>query len=226
MDQPLATNGSPTGHLSPQALQDAQTVQQLKRGQWAAMEQLVHRYQDRLYSTVFRIVSHPEDAADLVQETFVKAMQNVAKFEGKSSLYTWLFRIAVNLAISHRRSSVYRQAVSLDGDPEESDAVNQQAAGLRRSLAQDTELDPAEEASMRMDHQRILNALASLDAEFRAVIVLRDVESCDYEQIAEIIDVPVGTIKSRLFRARAALREALQNQEARPPLRQAARRPA
>ena len=207
MDQPLATNGKP---ISPLALQDAQTLQQLRRGQWAAMDQLVHRYQDRLYSTVFRIVNHPEDAADLVQETFVKAMQNVAKFEGKSSLYTWLFRIAVNLAISHRRSGVYRQALSLDGDREQDDSVNQQAAGLRRKLAQDTEMDPAEEASMRMDHQRVVEALGGLDAEFRAVIILRDVENCDYEQIAEIISVPVGTIKSRLFRARVALREALQ----------------
>jgi RNA polymerase sigma-70 factor (ECF subfamily) len=208
------------------ALQDAQMLQQLKRGQWAAMEQLVTRYQDRLYSTVFRIVNNPEDAADLVQETFVKAMQNVARFEGKSSLYTWLFRIAVNLAISHRRSGVYRHAVSIDGDLESSDSVNQQAAGLRRQLAQDTELDPAEEASMRMDHQRLLEALGSLDSEFRAVIVLRDVENCDYEQIAEIIQVPVGTIKSRLFRARAALRDALQSQESRAQARQPARRPA
>jgi RNA polymerase sigma-70 factor (ECF subfamily) len=215
------TNGKP---ISPLALQDAQTLQQLKRGQYAAMEQLVTRYQDRLYSTIFRIVNNSEDAADLVQETFVRAMQNVAKFEGKSSLYTWLFRIAVNLSISHRRSSAYRTAMSLDGDADADDSLNQQAAGLRRGLAQETELDPAEEASMRMDHQRILQALNELEPEFRAVIVLRDVENCDYEQIAEIIEVPVGTIKSRLFRARTALREALQKTDSRPPLVQ--KRPA
>lgn len=223
MDSKPQTNGKP---ISPLALQDAQTLQQLKRGQYAAMEQLVTRYQDRLYSTVFRIVSNAEDAADLVQETFVRAMQNVSKFEGKSSLYTWLFRIAVNLSISHRRSSSYRQAMSLDGDADADDSLNQQAAGLRRGLAQETELDPADEAGMRMDHQRILQALHDLDPEFRAVIVLRDVENCDYEQIAEIIDVPVGTIKSRLFRARAALRDALQESDARPSVPQAQRRPA
>lgn len=191
---------------------DEQTLQQLRRGHWASMEKLVLRYQDRLYSTVFRIVNNPDDAADLVQETFVKAMQNVGRFEGKSSLYTWLFRIAVNLAISDRRKRSYRAALSLDGDGGDGGgegAVNQQAAALRRQLAQDTEEDPGELAGQRMDHQRVIEALQGLEPDFRAVIVLRDVESCDYEQIAQIMEVPVGTIKSRLFRARMALREAM-----------------
>ena len=193
------------------AIEDQQALAQLRRGNWASMEQLVQRYQDRLYAAVFRIVGHPEDAADLVQETFVKAMQNVSRFEGKSALYTWLFRIAVNLAISHRRAGVYRMALSLDGDPSrhEEHAVNQQAAALRRQLAQHTESDPAAAAEMRLEHERLVAALQKLDPDFRAVIVLRDIEDCDYEQIAEIMEVPVGTIKSRLFRARSALREAL-----------------
>jgi RNA polymerase sigma-70 factor, ECF subfamily len=191
------------------SFQDEQTLSQLRRGNWAAMEGLVQRYQDRLYVTVLRMVNHPEDAADLVQETFVRAMQNVARFEGKSTLYTWLFRIAINLAISHRRASQYRHAVSLDGEREEEEGLNRQAAGLRRQLAQDTETDPAAAAGYRMDYERLLGALARLEPDFRAVVVLRDVEECDYEQMAAILDVPVGTIKSRLFRARNALRELL-----------------
>jgi RNA polymerase sigma-70 factor (ECF subfamily) len=202
-----------TGPPPPQALslQDQQMLSQLQRGNWAAMEQVVQRYQDRLYVTILRMVNHPEDAADLVQETFVRAMQGVARFEGKSTLYTWLFRIAVNLAISHRRASQYRAAASLDGAPgsrEDRDGVNRQAAGLR--VAQETESDPATTVQHRIDCERLLAALNRLDPEFRAVIVLRDVEECDYQQIAAILDVPVGTIKSRLFRARAALREMLQ----------------
>ncbi len=191
---------------------DQQTLAQLRRGNYAAMEQLVSRYQDRLYVTVLRMVNHPEDAADLVQETFVRALQNVARFEGKSTLYTWLFRIAVNLAISHRRASQYRAAASLDGgreDDEGNGSVNSQAAGLRRQLSQDTEDDPALSAERRMEYERLMEALARLDPEFKAVIVLRDVEECDYEQMAAILEVPVGTIKSRLFRARTALRDAL-----------------
>jgi len=204
---PSATPNPP----APLSFQDQQTLSQLKRGNWSAMEQLVHRYQDRLYATVLRMVNQPEDAADLVQETFVRAMQGVARFEGKSSLYTWLFRIAVNLAISHRRSNQYRSAVSLDGDrDDDQDGLNRQAAGLRRQLAQQTENDPAANAQQRMDYEKLLGALGRIDAEFRAVIVLRDVEECDYDQMAEILNVPVGTVKSRLFRARLALRELLQ----------------
>src|SRR5271154_5236093 len=97
----------------PLPLQDQHTLSQLKRGNWSAMEELVHRYQDRLFATILRMVGHPADPADLVQEAFVRAMQNVSKFEGKSTLYTWLFRIAVNLALSHRRAQRYRKAASI-----------------------------------------------------------------------------------------------------------------
>lgn len=202
MDEPLNQKHAPL------ATQDQQTLAALRRGQWTAMEGLVLRYQDRLYATIFRIVNNPDDAADLVQETFVKALQNIAKFEGKSSLYTWLFRIAFNLAVSHKRSLRYRSAASLDGPPDDG-ALNTQAAGLRRELAQETENDPADDAALRMDHQQVLAALQNLDPDARAIIVLRDVEDCDYEQIAHIMDVPVGTVKSRLFRARVALRDAV-----------------
>jgi RNA polymerase sigma-70 factor (ECF subfamily) len=173
------------------------------------MEGLVQRYQDRLYVTLLRMVGHPEDAADLVQETFVRAMQAVARFEGKSSLYTWLFRIAINLAISHRRAGKYRSAASLDAAPDDGEGLNKQAAGLRRQIAQETEADPALSAQQRLDYERLLVALSELEPDFRAVIVLRDIDECDYEQMAGILDVPVGTVKSRLFRARSALRERL-----------------
>jgi len=189
--------------------QDRQLLAQLRRGHWAAMEVLVHRYQDRLYATMLNMVRNPDDAADLVQEAFVKALQNISRFEGKSSLYTWLFRIAVNLALSFRRSRQYRDAASLDGALDDTQRVNQQAAGLRLQLAQQTEMDPAQSATVRMEHQRVLAALATIDPEFRAIIILRDVEDCEYEQIAQILEVPVGTVKSRLFRARAALRDTL-----------------
>ncbi len=198
------------------SFQDGQTLAQLRRGNWAAMDQLVSRYQDRLYVTILRMVNHPEDAADLVQETFVRAMQGISGFEGKSSLYTWLFRIAINLSISHRRASRYRSALSLDpltDDDSADSTLNRQAAPLRRQLAQDTEDDPAISTQRKMEYERLLAAIAGLDSEFRAVIILRDVEECEYEQIAEILDVPVGTVKSRLFRARLALRETLSNKE-------------
>jgi len=200
------------------SFQDQQTLAQLHRGNWSAMEQLVTRYQDRLYVTLLRMVSHPDDAADLVQETFVRAMQGVARFEGKSTLYTWLFRIAMNLAISHRRANQYRATVSLDaGREEEEGSVNRQAAGLQRQLTQETEEDPAVSAERQMEYEKLQMALARLDPDFKAVIVLRDVEECDYDQMAAILEVPVGTIKSRLFRARTALRDLLKAPPAQRP---------
>ncbi|HVX86460.1 MAG TPA: sigma-70 family RNA polymerase sigma factor [Phycisphaerae bacterium] len=215
MERPLATtssdraagasNAPPAAAAAPS---DDHLVAQLKRGNVAAMEGLVLKYQDRLFGCVYRIVGHPDDAADLVQETFVRLLQNIHKFEGKSALYTWLFRIAVNLALTQRRAGRYRAAVSLDHQPDEAADLNRQAAPLRR-LAQDREADPAAAAALRLDHERVLAALGRLDPEFRAVIILRDVEDCDYEQMAQVLEVPVGTIKSRLFRARSALREAV-----------------
>ncbi len=222
MEQPLASGSNsvaragntaaaqrpstPLAPATPLPSQDLATLSQLRRGNWSAMEDLVHRYQDRLFTTILRIVGHPEDAADLVQETFVRAIQHVSKFEGKSTLYTWLFRIAVNLSLSHRRAAAYRKTASIDADRDAGSPLNGQAAGLRFQLAQRTETDPAVEAEVRMEHEELLQRLLSLDAQMCAIIVLRDIEECDYEQIGEILDIPVGTVKSRLFRACAALR--------------------
>jgi len=219
-DSRPAEDSRAAAHDAPASLsfQDQQSLAQLRRGNWSAMEQLVTRYQDRLFVTLLRMVNHPDDAADLVQETFVRAMQGVARFEGKSTLYTWLFRIAMNLAISHRRANQYRATVSLDaGREEEEGSVNRQAAGLQRQLTQETEDDPAITAERQMEYEKLQMALARLDPEFKAVIVLRDVEECDYDQMAAILEVPVGTIKSRLFRARTALRELLKAPPAQRP---------
>jgi RNA polymerase sigma-70 factor (ECF subfamily) len=214
VDSPLASDSlhaadsarEPRDTPAPRSLasqQDQQTLSQLKRGNWSAVEDLVRRYQDRLFTTILRMVGHPDDAADLVQETFVRAMQNIGTFEGKSSLYTWLFRIAINLSLSHRRAGKYRRTTSIH--PDDSENVNRQAASLR--LAQQTEPDPATDAETHMEHARLLEHLAALPADLRAIIILRDIEECDYDQIGAILDLPPGTVKSRLFRARAALRE-------------------
>lgn len=235
MNEPLAANSDNLVQM------DQQTLAQLRRGQYSAMEALVWRYQDRLFATALRIVQNPDDAADVVQETFVKALQHVRHFEGKSSLYTWLFRIAVNQAISLKRRRLSHPTQSLDAWDAEvtgpaqgngsmshgggtggvgggmGGGINRQAAGLRKQMEQQTEPNPAAEAEAHMDHELVLRALGWLEPEQRAIIVLRDVEDCDYEQMAAILEVPLGTIKSRLFRARLALREELQRHHGRAP---------
>ncbi len=208
MEEPQAQNSQPA--LS---LREWETVSALKRGQWSAIEQLVHTYQDRLYAATYRIVLNADDAADLVQESFVRAMQNIASFEGHSSLYTWLFRIAINLALTQKRTQNRRKTVSLDDGF--GDDLNRQAATLRDQMYQQTESDPAREAQIHLDHERLLSAMDDLEPGDRALLILRDVEECSYDYIAEILDVPIGTVKSRLFRARMALRAAVEAGEIR-----------
>ena len=180
---------------------DGELVQRVVRGDAAAFGPLVQRYQDRLYNTVYRMVGSAEDARDLVQDVFVKAYENLATFQGTSSLYTWLFRIAVNASLSHRRKRrtvrVVRTGEGEDGDGSDGwpDRDLQDPAG--RLLAAETEA-------------AVQQALDSLDEEHRTVVVLRDVQHCDYREMAEILGVPAGTVKSRLHRARLLLRDKLQ----------------
>ncbi len=186
--------------------QDEQIIGQLQRGQSAAVADLVRLYQDRLFGVMLRMTGNADDAAELVQETFLKALANLDRFKGHSSVYTWLFRIAINLALSRRRSNQRHPTVSLDALSEPV-SFNQQAANLRREFAQDTEGDPALVAAARVDHETVLEAMDQLDPALRAILVLRDIDDASYAQIAEVLEMPEGTVKSRIFRARVALRE-------------------
>jgi RNA polymerase sigma-70 factor (ECF subfamily) len=181
---------------------DHRLIAECLDGKTAAFGELVRRYQDRLFNTVFRLVDNAEDAQDVVQEAFLNAYQSLESFKGDSLFFTWLYRIAVNTAISLKRKK--RVMVRIDGPG--GDVVVEP-------------LDPSEEA--RPDHaieqaeqeQRIQIALSRLSAEHRAVLVLKDREGQKYEEMAIILDVPVGTIRSRLHRARLELRELLEKTE-------------
>lgn len=169
-----------------------------------AFGELVRRYQDRLYSTVYRFLGNTEDAQDVVQEAFLNAYQSLENFKGDSLFFTWLYRIAVNTAISYRRKQ--KVMVSIDAgsngeaniEPADTSTVNQPGYALEQ----------AEEQT------RIQKALRKLSPEHRAVLVMKDMEGHKYETIAETLNVPVGTIRSRLHRARFELREILEQQEA------------
>lgn len=168
-----------------------------------AFGELVRRYQDRLYNSIYRVVDNAEDAYDVVQEAFLNAYQSLNSFKGDAEFFTWLYRIAFNSAISLKRK---RKAVLRfewgggdKGTPEPIDesAFSQPGASLERS---------EEDASLQA-------ALNRLSAEHRSVLVLKDIEGQKYEDIAEILDVPIGTIRSRLHRARLELRELLEAEE-------------
>lgn len=181
--------------------EDAVLVARARRHDAAAAAALVLRYQDRVYNAMCRMCRNPDDALDLTQSAFVKALQNLPRFEGRSGFYTWLFRIAMNLAISHRRRE-RRPTLSLS-HPDETDAGPPQPHSALES-------DPASITERDELHRRLERALAELDEEFRAAVILKDVEELDYATIAEILDVPVGTVKSRIHRGRMLLRQALE----------------
>jgi RNA polymerase sigma-70 factor, ECF subfamily len=173
---------------------DASLIAATRAGDRAAFGRLVGLYQDRLYNSLLRVAGSAEDAADIVQDAFVQAYVKLDSFRGSSAFYTWLYRIAFNLAMSHARRE--RNLVSLDGMKD------------MGSEPMDGRPMPAEHLERREEVQTLHAALASLSAEYRTILVLREIDGCRYDQIAEILELPVGTVRSRLFRARLQLRDA------------------
>ena len=189
----------------PIRFEDAVLVRQVQEGDAGAFATLVSKYQDKIYNACWRMCGHEDDARDLTQEAFFRAYQGLAAFKGQSGFYTWLFRIAVNLALSHRRKASYRAAQSLDQPV----GYGTQAESLLARMADRSASSPSGHVVQAELQARVEAAIASLDPEHRTVIVLRDIEGMDYAQVADVLDVAVGTVKSRLHRARAALRELL-----------------
>jgi RNA polymerase sigma-70 factor (ECF subfamily) len=170
------------------------------RGNHAAFGELVRRYQDRLYNTVYRLVDNAEDAQDVVQDAFLNAYQSLGSFKGDSRFFTWLYRIAINSAITLKR----KQRVGLSID------AGRNGDGGVEPLDPSEYSRPGHALEQVEEEQRIQNALNRLSPEHRAVLILKDIEDQKYEQMAEILQVPIGTIRSRLHRARAELREILE----------------
>lgn len=179
---------------------DRRLIADCLRGQSSAFGELVLRYQDRLFNAVLRIVDNPDDALDVVQDTFVNAYVSLASFKGDAEFYTWLYRIAFNNSVSLKRRR--KILVSLDGnrdgeggiDPHDPSEVTQPGVALERS---------EEDAALQV-------ALNRLSPEHRSVLVLKDIEGLKYEEIAEVVGVPIGTVRSRIHRARLELREMLE----------------
>src|SRR5262249_17314788 len=156
-----------------------------------------------LYNTVYRLVENADDAQDVVQDAFVNAYQSLDGFKGDSLFFTWLYRIAVNTAISHKRKQ--RVLLSIDAGRNGPTSVQPLDA------AEDSR--PGEALERAEQEQRVQHALSRLSSEHRAVLILKDMEGQKYETMADILGVPIGTIRSRLHRARAELRELLEREE-------------
>lgn len=176
---------------------DAHLVQATLGGNQQAFGVLVERYQDRLFNTLVRFTGSRHDASDLVQDAFVQALVKLDSFRGEAQFYTWLYRIAMNLSLSQRRKR--RPVASVD---------------VARERAGEEPMDQAEtpdQGLIRRERAQVVQqALLQLGDEHRQILVLREMECCSYDQIGEILQVPVGTVRSRLFRARMQLKEQLE----------------
>jgi len=190
-------------------LDDSVLVEQCRRGNSDAMQRLILKYQNRIYNVILKICANADDAAELTQDTFVKVIENIDRFEGKSGFYTWTFRIAVNLTLTYCKRNVKLGLTSLDAD--NGDEQCQHARHRLKELLTDGSLpDPTTVAANKELCEIVIKSLMKLDDQYRAVLVLRDIEGMNYAQIAEVLNIELGTVKSRLCRARRNLREILE----------------
>jgi len=178
---------------------DQELIAECLRGQSHAFGELVARYQNRLYNTLKNVLGSAEEAQDACQDTFLTAYQKLHTFGGRSAFYSWLFRIAFNTAISRTRKK-RRATVSIDAAQEQ---TGSEPIDMRNDLQPGHSLETAERQTA------VREALAELSEEFRTVLVLKEMEGLKYEEIAEIVDCPIGTVRSRIHRAREELRERL-----------------
>ena len=189
------------------SLDDETLVQQCQRGDMKAMTRLIVKYQDRVYNTIFKICQNRDDAAELTQDTFVKVLEKIDTFRGQSGFYTWLFRVAVNLTLNHCKRRFKLSPVSLDAEHDHYEKEKERLVAL---LANPDGTDPAAIAQQNELKQIIVKLIGQLSSQFRVVLVLRDIEQMSYAEIAEVLRIETGTVKSRLNRARTMLRELLE----------------
>lgn len=183
---------------------DRRLIAECLNGRSAAFGELVRRHQDRLYHSIYRVLDNAEDAYDAVQEAFLNAYQSLNSFKGDAEFFTWLYRIAFNTAISLKRKR--RAVLRLEWD--QGDRPGMEPADESAYSSPSSNLERSE------DEAALQDALNRLSPEHRAVLVLKDLEGQKYEDIAEILAVPIGTIRSRLHRARVELRDLLIEGEA------------
>jgi len=173
-------------------------VKQARQGDLAAYDELVRRYQERIYATVYHMTSNHEDANDLAQEAFIKAFQALKSFKGGSSFYTWVYRIAVNKTINFLKQRKNKSQISLND-------LDFNAEHDPDLVALISEKTPRREINLVELQEKLNGAMQKLSEPHRLVVTLHDVQGLSHEEIAEIMDCNIGTVRSRLFYARQQL---------------------
>ena len=181
---------------------DQQLIERIQRGDKNAFNLLVKKYQHKVVSLVSRYVNNPGDIPDVAQEAFIKAYRAIPDFRGESAFYTWLYRIAVNTAKNYIVAQGRRPP---DMDVDSQDAETYDGAESLHEVANPENLMLSDEI-----RAEVASALASLPEDLRTAITLREIEGLSYEEIAEVMECPVGTVRSRIFRAREAIDKRIQ----------------
>jgi RNA polymerase sigma-70 factor (ECF subfamily) len=191
--------------------EEARILRGLRAGIDGAYQELIDRYEQPIFNMVYRLLGNQTDACDVVQEVFLKVFRSVHSFREQSSLRTWIYRIAVNEAHNHRRwfARHCRREVPIEKDRPDCD--------YSIELAQDPGRSPYDQALDSETRAIVEKALTKINPLFRTAVVLRDIQNMSYEEIADILQISLGTVKSRILRGREALRREL-NQQASPGL--------
>lgn len=177
-------------------------IDRSKAGDVAAFEELISVYQKKIYNLTFRMLGNLNDADDLTQETFIRVFKSISNFKGESTFSTWIYRIATNVCLDELRKRKNKKAISLDEEIKVDDGE------IKRQIESDTPLpdEIAEKEELRLF---VKNAIESLPEEQRLIISLRDIQGLSYDEIAQVLECPSGTVKSRINRARQALKKIL-----------------
>ena len=184
-----------------------QFLERLRRGEVAAFERLVADHTSDVYALLYRLTADPEEARDLTQETFLRAFQSISRFRGEANLKTWIYRIAVNQARNRWRWWRRRKrevTVSLDATDEHHEQP------LAATLRNEGAVDPEQETLAREREGQLREALLGLRQSYREAVILRDVEGFSYEEVADTLQISIGTVKSRISRGRLELRRKLE----------------
>jgi RNA polymerase sigma factor (sigma-70 family) len=194
----MAEPAKPLESESPAPVAEMDLVRSARRGDLKAYDELIRRYQERIYATIYHMTSNHEDANDLAQDSFIKAYQALKSFKGGSSFYTWLYRIAVNKTINFLKQRKNRTHMSLN----DLDFNTENNPDLVALISDKT---PRRDAGLNELQEKLNAALLKLSEPHRLVVVLHDVQGQSHEEIAKVMECNIGTVRSRLFYARQQL---------------------
>ncbi|MCL6465444.1 MAG: sigma-70 family RNA polymerase sigma factor [candidate division WOR-3 bacterium] len=189
----VAAPGLPVG--------DDELVRRAQRGNTEAFEELVRRYESRVYNITYRLLGNEEDAAEALQDTFIRAYRAISRFKFKSSFYTWLYRIATNVSLTKLRRRKTQDTISLDEPIKDTD-------DLQFDIP-DSQYTPEQVFEQKRLREKLQEAIDRLPAEYRTVVVMRDLQGLSNEEVSKTLGLSVPAVKSRLHRGRMALREQL-----------------